>query len=260
MFVVTKPRVIELLLVTAIPAMLLADRGTVAPVLILNTLIGGVLAAAGANTLNCVADADTSPGKDAFRRFHAELYAQQPGEDASSFPTNAQLIEMARVAGVASQSLSDCINNGKYTAMVQGLVKATGINYTPTIRINGQEFVLSETTTPQDLINKVTQITGPIPGLAGPPPPAPSPPPPPPAPSPAPPPPPPNYVRGPYDVPQEVPYVVSQEPPYMARPPEPEPRFEPLHRPPPPPRPSPPRRRRASHRPTRGAGRRGDSP
>jgi protoheme IX farnesyltransferase len=54
----TKPRVIELLLVTAMPAMLLADRGTVAPLLILNTLIGGMLAAAGANTLNCVADAD----------------------------------------------------------------------------------------------------------------------------------------------------------------------------------------------------------
>jgi protoheme IX farnesyltransferase len=54
----TKPRVIELLLVTAIPAMLLADRGTVEPLLILNTLIGGMLAAAGANTLNCVADAD----------------------------------------------------------------------------------------------------------------------------------------------------------------------------------------------------------
>jgi protoheme IX farnesyltransferase len=54
----TKPRVIELLLVTAIPAMLLADRGTVDPLLILNTLIGGILAAAGANTLNCVADAD----------------------------------------------------------------------------------------------------------------------------------------------------------------------------------------------------------
>ena len=54
----TKPRVIELLLVTAIPAMLLADRGTVNPLLILNTLIGGMLAAGGANTLNCVADAD----------------------------------------------------------------------------------------------------------------------------------------------------------------------------------------------------------
>ncbi|MBU8815863.1 heme o synthase [Mycolicibacterium goodii] len=54
----TKPRVIELLLVTTIPAMLLAERGTVDPLLILNTLVGGMLAAAGANTLNCVADAD----------------------------------------------------------------------------------------------------------------------------------------------------------------------------------------------------------
>jgi protoheme IX farnesyltransferase len=54
----TKPRVIELLLVTTIPAMLLADRGTVNPLLIVNTLFGGMLAAAGANTLNCVADAD----------------------------------------------------------------------------------------------------------------------------------------------------------------------------------------------------------
>jgi heme o synthase len=54
----TKPRVIELLLVTAIPAMLLADRGHVHPLLMLNTLIGGMMAAGGANTLNCVADAD----------------------------------------------------------------------------------------------------------------------------------------------------------------------------------------------------------
>jgi heme o synthase len=54
----TKPRVIELLLVTTIPAMLLAERGTVSLPVIVNTLIGGMLAAAGANTLNCVADAD----------------------------------------------------------------------------------------------------------------------------------------------------------------------------------------------------------
>ncbi|MGA9493474.1 MAG: heme o synthase [Mycobacterium sp.] len=54
----TKPRVIELLLVTAIPAMLLAHRGSVNPLLIFNTLVGGMLAAGGANTLNCVADAD----------------------------------------------------------------------------------------------------------------------------------------------------------------------------------------------------------
>ena len=43
---------------TTIPAMLLADRGSVDLILILNTLFGGMLAAGGANTLNCVADAD----------------------------------------------------------------------------------------------------------------------------------------------------------------------------------------------------------
>jgi protoheme IX farnesyltransferase len=53
----TKPRTIHLV-VGVIPAMLLADRGTVNPLLIFNTVIGGMLAAAGANTLNCVADAD----------------------------------------------------------------------------------------------------------------------------------------------------------------------------------------------------------
>lgn len=59
----TKPRVIELLLVTTIPAMLLAQRGQDSlplpmPLLVLTTLVGGMLAAASANTLNCVADAD----------------------------------------------------------------------------------------------------------------------------------------------------------------------------------------------------------
>jgi protein-disulfide isomerase len=119
------------------------------------------------NAAYCVADADTSPGKDAFRRFHAALYAQQPGETSTSVPTNAQLIETARQAGVASQNLSDCINLGKYTTMVQGLATATGITGTPTVRVNGDQFAFSDTTTPQDLINKVTQITGPVPGLTG---------------------------------------------------------------------------------------------
>ncbi len=53
----TKPRSLHLV-VGAIPAMLLADRGVLAPVLMINTLAGLVLMTAGANTLNCVADAD----------------------------------------------------------------------------------------------------------------------------------------------------------------------------------------------------------
>jgi protoheme IX farnesyltransferase len=54
----TKPRVIELLLVATIPVMLLADRGRVDLALMAFTLLGGWLGAASANTLNMVVDAD----------------------------------------------------------------------------------------------------------------------------------------------------------------------------------------------------------
>jgi protoheme IX farnesyltransferase len=54
----TKPRIIELLLVTTVPAMLLAQRGIPSPWLVLTTLFGGTLAAGSANVLNCVVDAD----------------------------------------------------------------------------------------------------------------------------------------------------------------------------------------------------------
>lgn len=54
----TKPRVIELLLVATIPTMLLASRGSVDLPLLFATLFGGWMGAASANTLNCVVDAD----------------------------------------------------------------------------------------------------------------------------------------------------------------------------------------------------------
>ena len=54
----TKPRIIELLLVTTVPAMVVAERGMPAPWLVLATLVGGTLAAAGANATNMVIDRD----------------------------------------------------------------------------------------------------------------------------------------------------------------------------------------------------------
>ena len=54
----TKPRIIELLLVTTVPAMLLAQRGVPSFRLILVTLVGGTLAAGSANTINCYIDRD----------------------------------------------------------------------------------------------------------------------------------------------------------------------------------------------------------
>ena len=54
----TKPRIIELLLVTTVPTMLLAQRGLPSLTLVLVTLVGGTLAAGSANTINCYIDRD----------------------------------------------------------------------------------------------------------------------------------------------------------------------------------------------------------
>jgi heme o synthase len=55
----TKPRVIELLLVTSVPPMLLAARGFPAARLLVAVLVGGTLAAGGANTINCWVERDS---------------------------------------------------------------------------------------------------------------------------------------------------------------------------------------------------------
>src|ERR1019366_2237327 len=54
----TKPRIIELLLVTTVPAMMLAARGLPSMGLLAATLVGGTLAAGSANALNCYYDRD----------------------------------------------------------------------------------------------------------------------------------------------------------------------------------------------------------
>ncbi len=54
----TKPRIISLLLVTTVPAMIVAKHGMPSLWLIVLTLAGGTLAAGGANTINCYLDRD----------------------------------------------------------------------------------------------------------------------------------------------------------------------------------------------------------
>lgn len=54
----TKPRIIELLLITTVPTMVLAERGWPSLGLVLLTLVGGTLAAGGANAVNMYVDRD----------------------------------------------------------------------------------------------------------------------------------------------------------------------------------------------------------
>jgi heme o synthase len=54
----TKPRIIELLLVTTLPAMIMAARGWPSWQLVAATIVGGTLAAGAANVFNCYYDRD----------------------------------------------------------------------------------------------------------------------------------------------------------------------------------------------------------
>lgn len=100
----------------------------------------------------CVADEST----EAFRRLHAALYSQQPDEAGTSFPTDDDLIKLAREAG-AEGGVADCITSGRYLAMVGELAHSTGVNATPTVRINNEDY---EFTTPVALTSKVNAIVG----------------------------------------------------------------------------------------------------
>src|SRR5262245_7805681 len=67
-FLLTNPPVIELLLVTTVPAMILAEDGLPRITLILSVLLGGAMAAGGANTINCWIERDRD---QVMRRTHA---------------------------------------------------------------------------------------------------------------------------------------------------------------------------------------------
>jgi protoheme IX farnesyltransferase len=54
----TKPRIIELLLITTVPTMVVAARGLPSLGLVLATVVGGALAAGGANAINMYVDRD----------------------------------------------------------------------------------------------------------------------------------------------------------------------------------------------------------
>lgn len=115
------------------------------------------------NAAYCVADVSI----DAFRRFHTALFSKQiqPSETGTSFPDNARLIELAREAGAAG-TVADCVNSGKYIAMVDELPVSAGIRGTPTVRINGEDYRWSSGPDgPDALVAKIKDIVGDVPGL-----------------------------------------------------------------------------------------------
>ncbi len=88
----TKPRIIELLLVTTVPTMFLAARGVPSLTLVAATLVGGALAAGSANTLNCYFDRDID----------AVIHRTERRPLATGLVTPAEALVFGVVLGVAA--------------------------------------------------------------------------------------------------------------------------------------------------------------
>ena len=74
----TKPRVIELLLLTTVPVMFFAQRGVPPLWLVVATVVGGTLSAGSANVLNCVYDRDIDERMRRTRRRALPRHAVTP--------------------------------------------------------------------------------------------------------------------------------------------------------------------------------------
>jgi protoheme IX farnesyltransferase len=116
LFALTKPRIIELLLVTTVPTMFLAQRGVPSARLLALTLLGGALAAASANTINCYIDRDI----DAVMRrtSHRPLVAQ--GAQAVIKPGEA--LASGILLGAASTLLFGLLVNWLAAALADGAI------------------------------------------------------------------------------------------------------------------------------------------
>jgi len=112
----TKPRIIELLLVTTLPTMLLARRGLPPAGLVAVTLLGGALAAASANTLNCYIDRDIDA---LMRRTSRRPLAAKAGR-AVIRPAEALLSGI--VLGVASTLLLGLLANWLAAALADSAI------------------------------------------------------------------------------------------------------------------------------------------
>jgi protoheme IX farnesyltransferase len=102
----TKPRIIELLLVTTLPTMLLAKRGLPSAGLVAATLVGGALAAGSANTINCYIDRDIDA---VMRRTSRRPLVARSGGRAAVKP--AEALASGIVLGVAATLMLGLLAN-----------------------------------------------------------------------------------------------------------------------------------------------------
>ncbi|HEY8473648.1 MAG TPA: heme o synthase [Natronosporangium sp.] len=116
----TKPRIVELLLITAVPTMLLAARGVPPLGTAVAVLVGGALAAGAANTINCFIDRDIDK---VMRRT-----ARRPLPSHELTPRNVLFFGL--ILGVVSVGLMLALTNLLAAALTLGAILYYDLVYT----------------------------------------------------------------------------------------------------------------------------------
>jgi len=109
----TKPRIIELLLVTTVPTMIVAERGLPSVWLMAATVIGGTLSAGGANAINMYVDRDIDKVMDRTKKRPLAQGAMSP-RAALTFAISLEVVAFAFLWGTvnllsAVLALSACL-------------------------------------------------------------------------------------------------------------------------------------------------------
>lgn len=141
----TKPRIIPLLLITTAAGMWLASEGRVDPFLLLVTLVGGTLAAASAQVLNCIYDRDID--------YDMERTRHRPIPSGKVQPRDAMLFAIA-LASLSFTLLTVFANLLAALLAISGIVFYMGI-YTHLLKRH----------TPQNIV--IGGAAGAIPALVG---------------------------------------------------------------------------------------------
>lgn len=116
----TKPRIIELLLVTTLPTMFLAAGGLPSITTLVVVLVGGALAAGSANALNCYIDRDIDP--------LMKRTARRPLVTHTVSPRNALVFGL--VLGIISTGVMAAFTNPLATALTVGAIAYYDLVYT----------------------------------------------------------------------------------------------------------------------------------
>jgi heme o synthase len=141
----TKPRIIELLLITTVPAMILANDGWPGLGLVLGTVGGGALSAGGANAINNVVDRDIDA------RMHRTR--QRPLPAATATPREALILGLA--LGIAGFLVLWAVANLAAATLATGALGFYVFIYT----------IYLKRTTPQNIV--IGGAAGAVPALVG---------------------------------------------------------------------------------------------